>query len=291
MIKLYQIIQSVADADPRQYDSIKDLTIDIALKAGYSRQEHVCKNGSVHMRTTYSKPFDNGLVAKWFMYYKKLFLAKLSRHPEFKDFYSQIIYRTFECTMKAFVLEKTIDDKLVSKVVNMSLANRIGEVLYEMGSNARLEKYECDHKNGVKEEGSVNKLKLKTSMNHMCASLDQMYEDENFMPSYESSDLTSIMVDMRIKLEHNPMGQRLLDAMLNCDKKIQPSHIDDFVYMTKEECTEDNKKNLIEAWNIIENVLKAYKKLDGNFNENLRWGKTKKVSYSFEKKSKVAEEA
>ena len=284
MTKFFQMIQSVADADKRQFNSIKDLTIEIAMKAGYKRQEHACKNGNIHVRTTYDKPFDSGLVAKWLMYYKKLFVSKLGRHPEFKDFYSQIIYRTFECTMKAFVLEKTIDDKLIHKVVNMSLANRIGEVLYEIGSSARLEKYNEAHKDGVKEKGYINKLKLKTSMIHMSSSLEQMFEDENYQPSCVDKDLSDIIVDLRMKLSDNPMGARVLEAMLNCDKKIQPSHIDDFVYMKKEECTDANKVNIVNAWRTIEDTLKNYLHQDNDLNDNLKWGKMKKVSYSFEKK-------
>lgn len=278
------MIQSVADADKRQFSSIKDLTIEIAMKAGYTRQEHVCKNGNVHIRTKYAKPFDSALVAKWLMYYKKLFVAKLGRHPEFKDFYAQIIYRTFECTMKAFVLEKTIDDKLIHKVVNMSLANRIGEVLYEIGSSSRLERYNEAHKDGTKEKGYVNRLKLKSSMNYMSASLDQMYEDENYQPSYADKGFSDIVVNLRIRLSDNPMGLRVLDAMLNCDKKIQPSHIDDFVYMKKDECTDENKTNIINAWHVIEDTLKNYLAQDNDLNTNLKWGKMKKVSYSFEKK-------
>ena len=62
MTKFFQMIQSVADADKRQFDSIKDLTIEIAMKAGYKRQEHVCKNGNIHIRTKYERPFDSALV-------------------------------------------------------------------------------------------------------------------------------------------------------------------------------------------------------------------------------------
>ena len=57
-----------------------------------------------------------------------------------------------------------------------------------------------------------------------------------------------------------------------------------FVYMKKEECTDANKVNIVNAWRTIEDTLKNYLHQDNGLNDNLKWGKMKKVSYSFEKK-------
>ena len=273
MYKYYQLIERTANLDPKQYTSIAELTKELALKAGYHRDLFTFKNGNKRERTFYDRPFDNILTAKWFMHYKKLFFSKLSKHPEMSEYYSFILNRTFLIVMQSYRMDIAKEDNIVNKNVNMALANRIGEVLYIIGSGARLEKYQ-----NKKDSKEKNRLLLNTAVNHMAQSLDQMYEDVGFNAEYEEKGVDDILVDLKNKLHGNKFGIKLLEAMMSTNKKIQPSHIDDFIYMTKEECTEENKGKIVEAWNEIESVLKTY--VDSS---KYKWGKIKKVGYSFEK--------
>ena len=273
MYKYYQLIERIANLDPKQYKSIAELTKELAIKAGYHRDMFTFKNGNKRERTFYDRSFDDVLTAKWFMYYKKLFFSKLSRHPEMSEYYSFILNRTFLIVMQSYRMDIAKEDNIINKNVNMALANRIGEVLYIMGSSVRMEMYQ--NKANSKEK---NKLLLNTAINHMAQSLDKMYEEVGFNAEYEEKGLQDILIDLRNKLSGNKFGAKLLDAMLSSNKKIQPSHIDDFIYITRDECTEENKSKIVEAWNDIESILKTY--VDSS---KYKWGKIKKVGYSFEK--------
>lgn len=273
MYQYFKLIKRVANLDPKQYTSIAELTKELANKAGYRRDIYTFKNGNKRERTFYDKPFDDILTAKWFMYYKKLFVSKLSKHPEMREYYSFIINRTFMIVMQSYRMDIGTKDNIINKNVNMCLANRIGEVLYIMGSNTRLEEYKSKERPGDK-----NRMLLNTAVNHMAQSLDQLQEDSGYCPEYIDKNMSDILVELQVKLEDNEFGNRLLEAMLSSNKKIQPSHIDDFIYMRREECTEENKSKILDAWDKIESVLKTY-----TDTSKYRWGKTKKIGYSFEK--------
>ena len=138
MTEYFKLLEAQANLDHNVY-SIKDITIQLALKAGYQRGPYKFKNGNVRERTQYTKKFDDVLTAKWLCFYKKLFISKLYRHPELKEYHVDIINRTFEMVMKSINLDKLTTDKIIHKYVNLALSNRIGDVLYIMGSNKRLQ--------------------------------------------------------------------------------------------------------------------------------------------------------
>lgn len=270
MFNFYKIIESVANSGGKQYDSIKDLTYELAMNAGYYRKMYTFNNGSVRERTFYTKEFDSILTAKWLMYYKHLFITKLVVHPELKDYHVYIITRTFMVAMASINLEKMIVDNDINKYVNMTLSSRFAEVLHNKGSINRLQ-YFID-------TGDKSKLNVNNTVNNLSLSLDEL-KDNNIDFYYQAIDDVGTddyfyVLDLEDKLKGTKFGKRLLKSMLNSNKKIQLNHIDDFMYMDKSEMVEDNKKDIAISYNIIKQYLKPNKKFRKvNYN---------KIKYSFE---------
>ena len=271
MQRFFKDAEREAALDNTTY-TIKELMFELANRAGYHRGIREFKNGNKRIVTKYERPFDNTLVCKWFANYKRLFISKLITHPELEEFHIQIITETFFAVMKSLNLDKITCDNAVNRLVTLTFGNRIGYVLFTIGSEKRVK----DH---IEKNPTTHHVRMNSALNYMSVSLDS-FVTEPSAATYEDTGFDSLLVDLRISLRDNPYGERMLEAMLYSNKKLQLNSIDDFVYLTKDECTDTTKKALALAYNTIKSVLRGYVKDDDR-----NWAEvtTKKIKYSFER--------
>lgn len=266
----FSMLKSVADLDPTEY-CIKDLTIALAKSGGYYRDLYTFKNGSIRERTLYTKTFDNILTAKWLCYYKKLFISKLSCHPEFAEYHVDIIDRVFHITMTSVNLDKIINDRVINKYVNSALSSRIAEVIWAMGSNKRLDEFF---------NGGKRKFKLKTAFNHQATSIEQLIEDGTCVDTLVEDQLfdtqDDLLNELQVKLADNRYGLLLLNSMLHTDKRVQLNNIDKFVPINHHEIDNNTKQDLVDAYNTILCTLKSYVVNPNKY----KWRLAKNVSFS-----------
>lgn len=265
MNNYFKLLESVAKCDPTMY-SIKDLTIKLMTKAGYYRANYTFAVGTVRERTFYKYKFDDVLTAKWLLYYKKLFVAKLCKHPELSEQYSTIINDTFIMTLNHLIIENITNDKIVSKYVNMTLRHRIAYAMYLHSSRNRFNK---------------NKFIQKSIINQLAASLDYLI-DNNIIQEEAYIELyyDPFILDLQDKLFNNKYGLRLLDTLLYSKKKVQLSHIDDFIKIDDGDFTEKTKQDILSAYNIIQHELAE---LSCMKDEKTNIKPAKYIMYSFER--------
>lgn len=266
MNNYFKLLESVAKCDPTMY-SIKDLTIKLMTKAGYYRANYTFAVGTVRERTFYKHKFDDVLTAKWLLYYKKLFVAKLCKHPELSEQYSNIICDVFIMTLNHLILENITDDKIVSKYVNITLRHRIAYAMYLHSSKNRFNK---------------NKFIQKSIINQLAASLDYLI-DNNIIQEEAYIELyyDPFILDLQDKLFNNKYGLRLLDTLLYSKKKVQLSHIDDFIKIDDGDFTEKTKEDILSAYNIIRHELVQLNSCEDN---KINIKPAKYVAYSFERR-------
>ena len=262
MIEYFKLLEDFLKDCNIKYSSIKDLTIDLAKSGGYYRDIYTFKCGTKRERTLYKNKFDNKLVALWILFYKKLFISKLNRFPELKDYYVFIINKTFFITMGCINLDKLDHDDIINRYVNMALSSRIKEVLGKLKKSNNEDIKICH-----KEVFNNTMLPLD--------SIDSFIEDKN----QSLSDL-DLELEIRDKLKDNVLGNKLLDCMLNIDKKIDLNKIDNYLDLSKDDCTESNKVVIANAFNIIKYMFLQ----NSNFNIRKRFRRIKpsSIKYSFE---------
>ncbi len=260
MIEYFKLIEEYIKDYNKKYDSIKDLTIDLAKSGGYYRAEYEFKCGTKRERTLYKNKFDSKLVALWLCFYKKLFYFKLSKYPELKDYYVFIVNKTFFITMSCINLDKLTHDDIINKYVNMALSSRIKEVLAKLKKPETLNIKVCN-----KEVFNNNMLPL---------DIVDFYVEDN-KQSLENLDLE---IDLRNALKDNKLGNKLLDCMLNSNKKVELNKIDEYLNLSRDECTEENKVVIANAFNIIKYMLLQY----SNIKKRFRKIKYTSIKYSFE---------
>ena len=250
MIEYFKLLQPIADID-KSLDSIKDITIALANKAGYHRGPYLLKNGSVKERALYIDKFDDVLTAKWICYYKKLFISTLIKHPELSDFHVNIINDTFKSVMQSLNIDKIVNDDCINKYTNMALSCKIGIAIFDRGSVNRINDYN---------QGGRRKFRFKSVLNYNSCSYDALVESSHFDISCDDSDLgtASIVIDLKHQLSNNKYGLRLLEAMLTSRKKIMLSHIDDFVLIDEGDFNDVTKESLLSAYNTIQQSLRKY---------------------------------
>lgn len=234
-------------------ESIYDITKEMADLAGYHRDIFTFKNGNKRERTFYKTSFDSKLVAKWMCYYEPLFKAKLNKHHNLKEYYIDIINITFSLFMSSLNLEKTTCDAMVSKYVNLTLRNRIGYFEYVVGSVTRV---------GDTLSKKSKTARLCSSINHQAVSLDELILNENY--SFIDNSITDnfegedIVIELKEKLNGSKIGMTLLQGLLNSNKKVQLSHIDDFIDLSNYKMDNKDRKELLDSYNIIKSVLHSY---------------------------------
>lgn len=262
MYMYFKTLRSVAGLDSTKVTSIRDLTIQLALEAGYRRERITLKNGKQVERTVYNDlntRDDNGnviefksawndvLVAKWFCYFEGLFRSKLQPHPELAEYYPFIIQRTFTVYMNALQIDRLKSDAMVVAAVNQSLGNRLGEAFCIIGSQARLDTY-CklkedrkskDEKIAEEAKKAKNRINMKQAFAHLTGSLDYLIDNkivrEQTLGTYTEIGTSDEVIDLKRILHKNPMGERVLEAMLNSDRKFNIRKINDFIELSDDE--------------------------------------------------------
>jgi hypothetical protein len=271
MIEYFKLLQPVADID-KSLDSIKDITVTLANKAGYHRGLYKYKNGRVRERAFYDKKFDDILTAKWMCFYKNLFISKLIKHPEFSEHHVTIINDVFRVVMQSLNLDKIVNDNCINKYVNSALSCKIGEVLFLMGSSRRLE----EHRSGGK-----RRFRYKSVLNYNTASLDAIMEGNTYLPKApDDEDVNPMILDLKSKLSHNKYGLRLLEALLSSQKKVMLNHIDDFVLIDDVDFNDKTKLDILTAYNTIRLTLSEYMP-----DKLYKKSTIRNVRYSFENRS------
>jgi hypothetical protein len=258
MYKFFKDLGSVAGLG-KEYKSIRELTIDLARSGGYRREMVTLKNGKKVLRTKYGIESNNKvlptwndvLVAKWLYNYKDLFLSKLGAHPELRDFYPEIIQRTFTITFNALQIDKLKSDSNVNTIVYMCLANRIGDALIKKGSDSRLESY--DKSGSGYNKNTRERINLKTAVNTMALSLEALMEC-GFNIEVPCG-ISETVISLEKALQGNPMGKRLLDSLMYSNAVINTNSIDKFVKLSDKERTPETLKQLKDAWCIIKSTL------------------------------------
>lgn len=245
MYAYFEMLKQVADLDKTEY-SIRDLSIEIADRAGYYRAPYTFDNGSVRERTWYKRPFDNILTAKWLMFYRSLFINKLRTHPEFEDGAIDIINNTFFITMSCLQIDKLVDDDVINRYVNLALSGRIRNYLIEIGSLKRLEEY----KSGQKLNMRLNKSVLSQAL-----SLDELMQQGSYDPMYEDNNdvLLTVLYD---KLKNIPYGIELLETLLQSRFKVHMSRINQYMYIDTKDLNERTLSDISMAYHIIKEELK-----------------------------------
>lgn len=259
MYQFFKLMHKKAGESDTTYDSIKELTIDVACSAGYHRVPITLKNGKEVMRTKYNK-WDDVLVAKWFCHFEKMFVSRLSKLEYLKDYHILIIERTFTIFFNALQIDKITSNTSVSATVYACLTNRIGEVMQEVVSVNRIERFKNNKSKGIV-RASQDRILLNKCANTNNISLDANIKDtkctllDTLQQSDDSSDL---ILDIKRRLMGNKLGLRLLDAMLYSGKKVSLNHIEKFMQLEQFEQNTSVLVNLRNAYRIIVNTLREY---------------------------------
>lgn len=252
MNQFFKLMKAVADTGDKEYTDIAELTRDIAIKAGYHKGTKTFKNGKVVDTILYDNKFDDVLVAKWFLYYENFFNGKLYKHPELHDFYVNIITKTFIHFMRFLKLEKIKDGKVVTRMVGLTFANRIGEVLIEIGSEKRMEK----HKNGEGRKLNAKsnyRMNMKKAINYMSISLDEIENKNNIFG--KEDDINLELMFLKDKMAKMPYGTKVLETMLYSNEKISFNMIDKYIELDENEKTDETLEYIRNAIHTIQYYL------------------------------------
>ena len=124
----FKAIEREANLDPTEYKSIAELTKEIATRAGWTRQLITQKNGKQVIKTVYTNRktvtvrkngkleevsainYDSILCAKWYMYFKKHFMFKLSMQKNLNEYFDYILTETFHAVFSSLDLNKNITE-------------------------------------------------------------------------------------------------------------------------------------------------------------------------------------
>ena len=267
----FEMLQSVFPKGYKKTDSIKEITVNMATKAGYCRATHTFANGNTREMTQYKDKFDDYLVAEWLLYFKKLFIGKLSKLPKLKEHWVDIINEVFYSVMRSLVIERLANDAVVVRYVNKALSDSISDYLKEIGSIKRFQEWE--------ETGKL-KFKQRRSLNYNSLSVDATDDDGNLLLDVEDENdhFQEMLMDIHKEIGEDDLSNRLLDALLFSGKKVLLYKIDDYIEMSEEEKTEDNKLKLTLAYNKIKKILKHYVDKGGKPWKSIPVGKIHYVS-------------
>lgn len=260
MTEYFKLLENFVKNTGIHYNSIMDLTIDLAKSGGYYRDIYEFKCGTKRERTLYKNKFDSKLSALWILFYKKLFISKLNRYQDLRDYYVFIINKTFFITMNCINLDKLDHDDVVNKYVNLALNSRIKEVLGKLKKSDNKDINICN-----KEVFNNTMLPLEV--------IDPFLTDNKC--NLEDLDLE---LEIREKLGDSELGNRLLDCLLYSNKRVELSAVDELLSIPKDLCNEETKVVIANAFNIIKYVLVK----NSDIRRRFRKIKVSNIKYSFE---------
>lgn len=287
MDNYFKTLHSVADTNDKTYDSLIDLTIAVAKSGGYRRGCKTLKCGKKVMRTLYNNPgtWDNTLVAKWLCKFEALFRSKLCPHPELREFFPDIIQRTFTIYFNALQIDRLQKDSTISTTVYMCLANRIGEALIAKGSKERLQRFNS-YENTSKPRKSQDRIIVCSILNSISDSYESLTDHDLFVPDFYNKK-SDMLLDLTRRLSRNPFGERLLNAMTystktNSKGKALPidfTVIRDYMYLSADEIADPTTKVYLNAaYSTIISTVKEYFPNYDYKNLNIKSFKIKKIS-------------
>ena len=251
------------------YDSIKRLTFDIADSGGYQRKLVSFNNGNFRERTVYSKKFDSALVALWILHYKKFFISRLRYNKNLSEYYVDIINKTFFGVMRYFNKEKALFDDSINKYVSLSLLSRLRDFSNRDSSKFYTEGYE---------KGKKYNFVQKYAILNQSIPIESVNEDRLCM--FDDRQFDDLEIDLSNLVYSNPFGKRVLNFLLVSDKKVNLKDVDKSLSMLPDECTEENKKLILDAFNKIKKYLLEYT----NSSQSFYRASLFNVTYSFEVK-------
>lgn len=259
MYDFYKLMHMKASESTTDYKSIRQLTLDIANSAGYHREKVTLKNGNEVIRTKYSNRWDDVLVAKWYCHFEKMFCSKLSQLSYMKEYYTQILERTFSIFFNALQVDKVVSNTSVTTTVYACFNNRIGEVMQVLATDNRVKRYNATQ--GVKVRNSKDRVVVKDYINYSAISLDtkvdELHTMKDVIPS-EKVELSDMILDIKNRLGKDMLGLRLLESMVNSDKQISFGNISNFVKLKETEYNSETVNRLRNAYKIILSVVKEY---------------------------------
>ncbi len=229
------------------YDSIMKLTFDIADSGGYKRKYVKFKNGCIRERTVYSKRFNSVLVALWLLHYKNFFIGKLKRRKDLSEHYVDIINKTFFVVMGCLNKDKVRFDNAINKYVALALLSRITDFSKQEMSKVYTDPYE---------KGKKYDFVQKYAVLNQAVPIESVNESSLHM--FDIGLVEEVALELSQLVSDNPFGERVLDFLLTSDKKIRLKNIDKSLSMQRHECTEENRKLILDAYNKIKEYLLNY---------------------------------
>ena len=244
----FKAIEREANLDPTEYKSIAELTKEIAIRAGWTRQVITQKNGKQVIKTVYTNRktvtvrkngkleevsainYDSILCAKWYMYFKKHFMFKKKKQKNLNEYFDYILTETFHAVFSSLDLNKNITDASITNLVKLAFASRTGIAIWEHGSDRKRQavKNRDALKAGKLTEEEVREQGLEIArngrpicrMNNVLGTslsieglkeIGMQIEDKT---TYSPDDMNSLIIDIKDKLKNNDLGLRLLEVML-----------------------------------------------------------------------------
>lgn len=209
MYQYFKTLQSVADSDKRQFNSIYDLTVALAKSSNYKRDVKLKKDGtpSKFIISTYTK-WDEPLVAKWLMYYKNTFIGNLCKHKSLQPYCADIIQRTFHYFFQALDLDELKYSGQVTMLFNAQLHTRIAEALHCYGTEGRIERLNENlaHSGEKDFEKVKSTMKMKNAIAYASISLNKLTEEDNiqFGEAAESCSTNPLVMTLYEQFRDKP---------------------------------------------------------------------------------------
>jgi hypothetical protein len=294
MQKYFNLLKQVANSDPREFDSIGELTKEIATKAGYRREWVTFKNGSKRLKTVYGQLDENGnrviswdeaLVSKWLLYYESYIKFKTKSFVgRMREAIPEIIQEIFVVTFNALQLEKFDTDQKINSFIKMSITCRVGDYLRRLGSSSRFskttekttldrlykqnkiskEEYEESLKNADKVSSSnSNLLRFNNAINEQACSINYIEQEygnplEDVEAQYGFDDTYTWLHSLVGK--NNDAARDLINGIMSCESTERLSSNNIFDYISSKIWESDVHKNkyindLVDAWETIAETI------------------------------------
>lgn len=217
-------------------ENILSLTHEIMEKSGYKR---------IGGKNTYEKPLDNCLVAKWVYLCKDLF-SFVDRKKYAKTFISDIISSTVKDFFDNVDLDVVQNESMLFGYIHKLIKWRTNRyTLYELRRRGKVKQraYKRD-----KDEGKA-RYKF-DSFEDAIAPIEQLdkHIEEMDNPLDGAFNPFDGVVEM---LDGDTFAIGLFDGILRSNFEVNLKKVNDYIYVPKEQQTEEMKKKIADAYNRI----------------------------------------
>ena len=213
---------------------ISAITLDLAERAG-----RVWDGKS----NSYSKPFDNELTAEWVLYFEKFFLCNLSKHPELKEYWIDIINDTFFQTMQHFDFSR-LSDASLSRYVFVAFKNKLKSLFSKVGVT-KVDRYSGGYFLTDKSPSELSPVSL---------------EDYH---TPDSDDLISceLLTDIEQAILGKPFGKEVLDCLLSSSRFMSLELIVRSISKSFGTLTGEQKKQIKDIYFTISHIVDIYREV------------------------------